>query len=164
MKYGARNTFILLPHVESLGGAKAWQKVTAEISVENKRPRPEPSRCLGATSVRSWPPALGIRPLSLEGLCQTDLGHIDVSQWAVDPLQMSALGQKQTFSEVCAMSALPPKADIAECDWRGVPIGDSGSAASESITSLAALSRRLFPGRCEELQCDSRKATFSGRQ
>jgi hypothetical protein len=27
---------------------------------------------------------------------------------------MSALGQKQTFSEVCAMSALPPKADIAE--------------------------------------------------
>ena len=27
---------------------------------------------------------------------------------------MSALGQKQTFSHVCAMSALPPKADIAE--------------------------------------------------
>ena len=25
---------------------------------------------------------------------------------------MSAMGQKQTFSEVCAMSALPPKADI----------------------------------------------------
>jgi len=25
---------------------------------------------------------------------------------------MSALGQKQTFSELCAMSALPPKADI----------------------------------------------------
>jgi len=25
---------------------------------------------------------------------------------------MSALGQKRTFSEVCAMSALPPKADI----------------------------------------------------
>jgi hypothetical protein len=27
-------------------------------------------------------------------------------------LSMSALGQKQTFSEVCVMSALPPKADI----------------------------------------------------
>jgi hypothetical protein len=25
---------------------------------------------------------------------------------------MSALGQKRTFSEVCAMSASPPKADI----------------------------------------------------
>src|SRR6516165_10022811 len=74
---------------------------------------------------------------------------------------MSALGQKRTLKRLQSMSALPPKADIAECDWRGVPIGDSGSAASESITSLAALSRRLFPGRCEELQCDSRKATFS---
>ena len=60
-----------------------------------------------------------------------------------------------------AISALPPKADIVECDWRVVPMSDSGGAASKSITSLAALSRRLFPGRCEELQCDFRKATFS---
>ena len=39
---------------------------------------------------------------------------------------MSALGQKQTFSQLCAMSALPPKADIAETDWdvRFVPIAD----------------------------------------
>jgi hypothetical protein len=59
------------------------------------------------------------------------------------------------------MSALPPKADIVECDWRVVPMSDSGGAASKSITSLAALSRRLFPRRCEELQCDSRKAIFS---
>jgi len=29
-------------------------------------------------------------------------------------LPMSALGHKRTFSELCAMSALPPKADIAE--------------------------------------------------
>src|SRR5262249_1878672 len=29
---------------------------------------------------------------------------------------MSALGQKQTFRNVRPMSALPPKADIAECD------------------------------------------------
>ena len=38
-----------------------------------------------------------------------------------DPL-MSALGQKQTYSDVWPMSALPPKADIAESDWhRFVP-------------------------------------------
>jgi len=30
---------------------------------------------------------------------------------------MSALGQKQTLKPVCVMSALPPKADIAESDW-----------------------------------------------
>jgi hypothetical protein len=30
---------------------------------------------------------------------------------------MSALGQKQTFERVRAMSALPPKADIVESDW-----------------------------------------------
>src|SRR5262249_55626317 len=40
---------------------------------------------------------------------------------------MSALGQKQTFSEVCAMSALPPKADIGtqQGDVRFVPKADS---------------------------------------
>ena len=31
-------------------------------------------------------------------------------------LRMSALGQKQTFECVCAMSALPPKADIGRAD------------------------------------------------
>jgi hypothetical protein len=30
---------------------------------------------------------------------------------------MSALGQKQTWRLKFLMSALPPKADIAECDW-----------------------------------------------
>jgi hypothetical protein len=37
---------------------------------------------------------------------------------------MSALGQKQTFGPFIAMSALPPKADIAKHDWdvRFVPI------------------------------------------
>jgi hypothetical protein len=36
---------------------------------------------------------------------------------------MSALGQKRTFLEFWAMSALPPKADIRrhECDVRFVP-------------------------------------------
>jgi hypothetical protein len=40
--------------------------------------------------------------------------------------RISALGQKQTFRNVRAMSALPPKADIAECDrhLRFVPEAD----------------------------------------
>jgi hypothetical protein len=39
---------------------------------------------------------------------------------------MSALGQKQTSRSEIAMSALPPKADIAERDWdvRFVPQAD----------------------------------------
>jgi hypothetical protein len=39
---------------------------------------------------------------------------------------MSALGQKQTFPNVRAMSALPPKADIQRHDWnvRFVPKAD----------------------------------------
>jgi len=39
---------------------------------------------------------------------------------------MSALGQKQTLSGVRSMSALPPKAHIAERDWdvRFVPKAD----------------------------------------
>ena len=30
---------------------------------------------------------------------------------------MSALGHKRTWRDQIAMSALPSKADIAECDW-----------------------------------------------
>jgi hypothetical protein len=43
----------------------------------------------------------------------------------LEPL-MSALGQKQTFGPGNAMSALPPKADIAERNWdvRFVPEAD----------------------------------------
>ena len=39
---------------------------------------------------------------------------------------MSALGQKQTFSKVCAMSALPPIADMGTqpCNARFVPKAD----------------------------------------
>src|SRR5262249_3137752 len=45
---------------------------------------------------------------------------------------MSALGQKQTSGKGRQMSALPPKADIAECDWhvRFVPKADSCIAAN----------------------------------
>ena len=37
-----------------------------------------------------------------------------------EPL-MSALGQKQTLRRIRAMSALPPKADIAPCEISGHP-------------------------------------------
>ena len=39
---------------------------------------------------------------------------------------MSALDQKQTFSDISAMSALPPKADLqsSSSDVRFVPIGN----------------------------------------
>jgi hypothetical protein len=45
---------------------------------------------------------------------------------------MSALGQKQTSRSEIAMSALPPKADIAECDLdvRFVPEEDIGKEVS----------------------------------
>jgi hypothetical protein len=44
---------------------------------------------------------------------------------------VSALGQKQTFSEACGMSALPPKADVGtqSRNVRFVPIADSCTAA-----------------------------------
>jgi len=47
---------------------------------------------------------------------------------------MSALGQKQTSRHVRKMSALPPKADIAECDWnvRFVPKADIQSSISSA--------------------------------
>jgi hypothetical protein len=50
---------------------------------------------------------------------------------------MSALGQRQTLSDIKAMSALPPKADIAERDWhvRFVPKVDI--RLGYSITSSA---------------------------
>jgi hypothetical protein len=59
---------------------------------------------------------------------------------------MSALGQKQTSRSEIAMSALPPKADIAECDRhvRFVPKADilrCGKKRRYSITSSARADR-----------------------
>jgi hypothetical protein len=59
---------------------------------------------------------------------------------------MSALGQKRTLMSVQPMSALPPKADIAECDRHVVfvPLADilgSSSKRRYSITSSARTSR-----------------------
>ena len=58
---------------------------------------------------------------------------------------MSALGQKRTFSDVQAMSALPPKADIGRVlsDVCVVPIADIAllrafSALGEGETNLKA--------------------------
>src|SRR6516165_2756104 len=47
-----------------------------------------------------------------------------------------ALSQKRTFECVCAMSALPPKADIAECDWNVcfVPKADILRCSKESLS------------------------------
>ena len=48
---------------------------------------------------------------------------------------MSASGQKQTFRNVQPMSALPPKADIAERDWhvRFVPQAELNDVAAETF-------------------------------
>jgi hypothetical protein len=53
---------------------------------------------------------------------------------------MSALGQKQTSRLVRVMSALPPKADIAECRRyvRFVPKADSCSAAAVANRTIGA--------------------------
>jgi hypothetical protein len=66
---------------------------------------------------------------------------------------MSALGQKQTFRPFIAMSALPPKADIAgqPLDVRFVPKADMG---------LSAASKRMTPGLAKRLVV----GTLSNRQ
>jgi hypothetical protein len=50
---------------------------------------------------------------------------------------MSALGQKQTSGNVGMMSALPPKADIAERDYhvRFVPIADIGTLFDHLVSA-----------------------------
>jgi hypothetical protein len=54
---------------------------------------------------------------------------------------MSALGQKQTLDWRPLMSALPPKADIAERDWdvRFVPKADIDSQTISATTPLISL-------------------------
>jgi hypothetical protein len=56
---------------------------------------------------------------------------------------MSALGQKQTFRKVRAMSALPPKADITErrLHVRFVPKADICGAAKFSGYSITSSAR-----------------------
>ena len=53
--------------------------------------------------------------------------------------EMSALGQKQTFRQVSAMSALPPKADIRGHGWnvRFVPIADISQPLFDQLIGAA---------------------------
>jgi hypothetical protein len=57
---------------------------------------------------------------------------------------MSALGQKQTLSDLSAMSALPPKADINSdfCDVRFVPKTDI--ARRSNCASCYSKNWRIF--------------------
>src|SRR5262249_4157917 len=61
---------------------------------------------------------------------------------------MSALGQKRTSEHNGIMSALPPKADIRQCDWhvRFVPKADIEHPSSHPVggTSTASV-RRVWP-------------------
>jgi hypothetical protein len=72
----------------------------------------------------------------------------------LDPvgLGMSALGHKQTSRNVRVMSALPPKADIRQREWRVryVPKADINTAdvpASFDPSPTAVLSSRYIPWR-----------------
>src|SRR5262249_23577621 len=58
---------------------------------------------------------------------------------------MSALGQNWTWAHPPSMSALPPKADIAECYWdvRFVPKADSCSAAKSIERGDDFINQRL---------------------
>jgi len=58
---------------------------------------------------------------------------------------MSALGQKRTFAEVCVMSALPPKADIAErdCHVRFVPEAGHRTCGRFSPTEMLNLLKNV---------------------
>ena len=59
---------------------------------------------------------------------------------------MSALGQKRTSKQVCAMSALPPKADIVQHggNVRFVPKADSRTATRNCYSNtLSAMARSV---------------------
>ena len=67
-------------------------------------PSHRPSQGSGLRRFSKWDYSRDLRPTKW-GL------EVSLHSSNSDPL-MSALGQKRTFSEVCAMSALPPKAAI----------------------------------------------------
>src|SRR6516165_9467989 len=61
---------------------------------------------------------------------------------------MSALGQKQTLQSVRPMSALPPKADIAECcrHVRFVPKADKVHRSKKRCYSITSSAIESSPG------------------
>src|SRR5215469_14308225 len=69
-------------------------------------------------------------------ICDQQNGELGVNLHSSNPDPvMSALGQKQALRHLQPMSALPPKADIAEGDRhvRFVPKADSCTAAKRSV-------------------------------
>src|ERR1700758_811887 len=77
---------------------------------------------------------------------------------------MSALGQKRTLRCVEPMSALPPKADIAERNWdvRFVPKADSSIAVIDYLLDCLVGERRA--GRCLQAGTQIRLAGLVHRQ
>src|SRR5262249_9008455 len=75
-------------------------------------------RCCGTKNAADEISPSHNRPVSLKAIVSGQLARLKGS--------MSALGQKQTFSEVCPMSGLPPKRDIAQhaCDVCFVPLAE----------------------------------------
>ena len=63
-------------------------------------------------------------------------------------IPMSALGQKQTSAHVRVMSALPPKADIAESDWYVwfVPNSDISRRNNLRCYSITSSAMESSPG------------------
>jgi hypothetical protein len=85
----------------------------------------EPATNLMKSRRRISAPRLRATPLITSGICDERNGVQRLRSNNSNRL-MSALGQKQTSRDFRAMSALPPKADIAECDHhvRFVPKAD----------------------------------------
>jgi hypothetical protein len=63
---------------------------------------------------------MGLKSIGEPAASRLKIADLEVS------IRMSTVGQKQTFSDVQAMSALPPKADIGRVGGhvRFVPIAD----------------------------------------
>jgi len=82
-------------------------------------------------------PCYGLTQLQ-QGFTPGRMGPTLHFAWQQSPGR-NALGQKQAFEVVFAMSALPPKADMDQCrrDVRFVPIADSCTAAIDLIASAA---------------------------
>jgi len=57
---------------------------------------------------------------SEQGIVAGQTGWPEVDKTALGD---AALGQKQTSEQVRVMSALPPKADMTECDWHSPVAG-----------------------------------------
>jgi hypothetical protein len=80
-----------------------------------------------------------------QGFATSEMGRIVILRGNDPQDRMSALGQKQTFSELCVMSALPPKADIGtqSRNVRFVPKADILRRIEERRSSIASPTAQL---------------------